>query len=439
MRSARIVSLALLALPGGAWAQDEQPLPPGHPPIGDMALPAEDEGEPVGDTDDHGDDSGEAPASNPHMAMGRRMGGTGGRETLDANVADPELPRGTIVVRVVDPEGQPVADAHVELGSLVRGNSERKVGRTGPGGEVRWDDLAMGGQRAYRITVTNGPARYPAAPFQLTGSSGRRVTITQWPVTESTQNLLLFVMRTFLEFAEEGNRLKVTQHLQLMNIGQSAIAPDEGVPLPVPPGMKAFRAEDSMGDQRVAERDGKLWIEGSIPPGEVQLAYGFDLDLKGSDYDYVQRIPFQIVLAEVYVEKAPGMTFNAPNMRGPEEIDMQGRTFVTARVTRRPQSPSFSKLRIELGNLPSPGAGRWIALGIGVILMGLGLGSLLSGGDRRAAERAALAAEKERLLAEAERIEAQHRKGKLAPSLYERVRDRNLTRLAEVLRMEDRG
>jgi hypothetical protein len=71
--------------------------------------------------------------------------------------------------------------------------------------------------------------------------------------------------------------------------------------------------------------------------------------------------------------------------------------------------------------------------------MGLGLAAFLVGGDRREAEHAALNAEKERLLAEALRIEEQRAKGKLDASLYERVRERNLTRLAEILRLEDRG
>ncbi len=289
------------------------------------------------------------------------------------------------------------------------------------------------------MTVTNGPARYPAEPFAMTGATGWRVTVTRWPVTESTEGLLVFIMRTFLEFAEEGDRLKVTQHLQLMNVGQAAIAPDEGIPLPVPSGMKAFRTEQGMGDQRVVERDGKLFIEGSLPPGEVQLAYGFDLALDGREFTYEQRLPLKVVLVEVYAEQAPGRTMKVPGMNDPDETELEGRTFLHARIARRPQSPAFPKLKIQLGGLPGPGAGRWIALGIGVLRMGLGLAAFLVGGDRREAEHAALGAEKERLLAEAVRIEQQHAKGKLDDSLYERVRERNLTRLAEILRLEDRG
>lgn len=432
MRRVTLISLlALLLVPVAGSAQD---LPPGHPPIGDMGQ--EGEAPPDDGGGDAQDDGGGG--DNPH-AGGRRMGGMGQQQTFDRVERVPELPRGTLVVRVVDENGEALADAHVEVGMLQNGASDRKVGRTGADGEIRWDRLPAGGDRAFRVIVTNGPARFAAEPFQMSGDSGFRVTVTRWPVTESTQGLLLFVMRTFLEFAEEGDRLKVTQHMQLMNMTRSAIAPDDGIPIPVPRGMKAFRTEQGMGDQRVVDRDGKLFLEGSIPPGEVQLAYGFDLDLSGSNFTYEQRLPFRVVLAEAYVEKAPGMTMKVPGMGDTEEVELEGRTFLTARIARRPQSPEFRKLKIELGALPGPGSGRWIALGLGVIVMGLGLASLLSGGDRREAEHAALRAEKDRLLAEGVRIEEQHRKGKLDATLYERVRERNLTRLAEVLRMEDRG
>lgn len=428
MRSALLALIALVATPVAAWAQDDTQLPPGHPPIGDDAG-----GEGAGD-------EGHEPQENPHAGMGgRRLPGMGGQETFDKVEAASDLPRGTLVVRVVDGENHPVAGARVEVGMLEEGTRDRKVGTTRENGEVRWNGLETGPRRAYRVIVTNGPARYPAEPFQMTGDTGWRATVTRWPVTESTRTLLLFVMRTFLEFAEEGDRLKVTQHLQLMNVGQEAIAPDDGIPVPVPQGMKAFRTEQGMGDQRMVERDGKLFIEGSIPPGEVQLAYGFDLPMSGREFTYEQPIPFRLVMAEAYVEKAPGMKVTIPRMNEPQEVELDGRTFFGARIARRPDSDPFTKLRIQMRGLPGPGPGRWIALGLGVLVMGLGLASFLSGGDRRQAEGAALAAEKERLLEEAVRIAAQHAKGKLDESLYERVRERNLTRLAEVLRMEDRG
>lgn len=423
------IALFLLGWPLTSAAQDELPpgqdeLPPGHPPIEDAGGGAD------------GDAAGDG---NPHAGLGRRMGGMGQQQTFDKVEPADDLPAGTVVVRVVDAQGEPVPDARVEVGMLQQGQRDRKVGKTNAQGEVRWDHLPSGADRACRIVVTNGPARFPAEPFAMDGPTGFRVTVTRWGVTESTDALLLFIMRTFLEFAEEGDRLKVTQHLQLMNVGTEAIAPDGGIPIPVPAGMKAFRTEQGMGDQRVVEHDGKLVIEGSLPPGEVQLAYGFDLDLSGSEFTYEQRIPFRLVLAEVYAEKAPGMTVRVQGMEDPSEVELEGRTFLTSRIARRPQSPSFPKLRIQLGSLPGPGPGRWIALGLGVIVMGLGLAAFLVGGDRREAERAALGAEKERLLGEAVRIEEQRAKGKLDETLYERVRERNLTRLAEVLRLEDRG
>lgn len=438
MRSTGTLTLvvALCALPFAAAAQDP-PLPPGHPPIGDMGG-GDEPGAPDGD-DPHAGDAGGGDPGDPHGGHGRRVSGMGQQQTFDRTERAADLPQGTLVVRVVDPEGEPVADARVEVGMLRNGQSDRRVSKTNASGEARWNGLPTGADRACRVIVTNGPARYPAEPFAMTGATGYRVTVTRWPVTESTQGLLVFIMRTFLEFAEEGDRLKVTQHMQLMNIGQAAIAPDEGIPIPVPAGMKAFRSEQGMGDQRVVERDGKLFVEGSLPPGEVQLAYGFDLALDGRSFTYEQRLPFKVVLAEVYVERAPGMTMKVPGMADPEEMELEGRSFLKAHLARRPQSPAFPKLRIQLGGLPGPGAGRWIALGLAVIVMGLGLAAFLVGGDRREAEHAALHAEKERLIAEALRIEEQRAKGKLDASLYERVRERNLTRLAEILRLEDRG
>jgi hypothetical protein len=294
MRSrSTLLLVALLMMPGAAAAQDE--LPPGHPPIDGNG------GGPDGDEDPH--------------AGGRRLPGMGQQQSFDATEPAPDLPRGTLVVKVVDAEGQPVRDARVEVGMLRQGQSDRRVGKSNASGEARWDGLPAGPDRAVRVIVTNGPARFPAMPFAMSGDTGYRVTVTRWGVTESTDTLLLFIIRTFLEFAEEGDRLKVTQHLRLMNVGQDAIAPEEGIPIPVPAGMTAFRTEQGMGDQRVVERDGQLFVEGSLAPGEAQLAYGFDLHLDGSEFVFEQRLPFRVILAEVYAERAPGMSMNVTGHR----------------------------------------------------------------------------------------------------------------------------
>jgi hypothetical protein len=463
MREQIWIALGILALTPLAWGQDE--LPPGHPPIGGTgeqmppghtAMGGEGEGEPGGALppghpalggEGEGEDEGGGQMPPGHPAVGEggqpppghmRIPGMGG-SSLDAVRDDPALPRGTIVTQVVDAQGHPVPNARVELGILAQGNRERRSATTDAQGQARWDGLQTGSDHAYRIAVPNGPARFDAEPLQMTENHGYRVTVTRYGVTQSRQSLLLFVMRTFLEFAEEGDRIKVTQHLQFMNFGEDAIADPEGIPISLPEGYTAFRFDQGMGDQRLVDRDGKIWLEGSLPPGQTQVAYGFDLKSSGSEFSYRQPVPFRLVVAEVYAERAPHMKLRAVGMPEAEQVDIEGRAFLATRLARRPQSPRLPSIEVHLTNLPGPGVGRWIAVGLAVMLMGLGLSSYLSGGDRRLMERAAARAERERLLADAVRIEQQKEKGKLDEKAHARLRDRVVTRLAEILQIEENG
>lgn len=431
MRSSAAL-LLLLSVPSLARAQPDQDLPPGHPPLGDMPPG-------MGMPPEPGDD-GEPRGGDPHAGLGRTNVGMGGREALDAAEPDPELPRGTVVVRIVDPEARTVSAVRVQLRELAAGGSPRvRTAQTDASGEVMFSGLPVGAGHAYRAVVANGPARYPSAPFQLEEQAGTRVTITRWPITESTRSLIISVLRTFIELGPEGDRLRVTQHLQLMNLGAEAIAAPDGIAWPAPRGLTAFRAEEGMGEQEVVERGGELRIVGVLRPGTAQLAYSFDLPLDGRKYWYEQRLPFRIVLAEAYVEKTPDLTLTVPGMGRPEAIDLDGREFLMARLMRRPRSPNLSKLKIELANLPGPGPGRWLALGLAVLAVGLGLASRFVGRDRRSGERAALVVEKERLIADIVRLDEQHGAGQIDEGSHRSARAQDLARLAEVLRLEARG
>jgi hypothetical protein len=425
-----------------AVAQD---LPPGHPPVapeGEAEEPAEGDlpagHPPVGGAEVSG------PPRSPH-AGGRGDIRLPADDSHDAVEEDRNLPPGTIVVDVVDPEARGVADQPVEIVVLAADQSRRKIARrTDADGRVRLAGLQRGSDQAYRVYAPYRGARYGAEPFQLSEEGGTRVTITRWPVTSSVEKLLLFRGRFFVEFGEEG--MQITGHSAFMNVGGEAIVPRGGaMRIPLPAGARAFNAQQMMTDQRLTMDDSEgheaVLVAGSFPPGQTALFYRFQLPVDDSEVEIEYRLPFKTIIYEVIVEKTPKMRLDVDGMEDPEEHELpDGRAVLATALQRRPGSPAFSNVRIRIEGLPGKGPGRWIALALVLSLCALGVRSFLSGGETEKVRSDARSAERERLLGLAAALERDRGAGKVADDdAYRRRRDRIVGKLAEIYRAETAG
>jgi hypothetical protein len=339
-------------------ASDRQ-VPPGHPPVGAGEEQAEQGAAPVGG-DPHANQPDAPPLARKPIA------------TAEPNNA---LPPGTIRVRVIDSvTEQPVGNAKLQLGTMTRENTRNtQDASTAADGEHRFEKLATGDGQAYRVNVIHQGAKYSSTPFRLPVESGYDVLIRQLPTTRDPREVVLYVGATSVEVRDE--RLKIVQQARLINIGSKTyVFPDDGQLIKLPPGWKAFQAEEVMSDQHLKEEgDQGFKITGSLAPGEVTLTWGFDLPYDTTKVDLSFDLPWVTFAYRVLADAAPGMTLAVDEMPAPELHEDNGRKFWVSEVVKRVGDPPLRKLTIHVSGIPGPGPTRIIALVLAVFVLGGGL------------------------------------------------------------------
>jgi protocatechuate 3,4-dioxygenase beta subunit len=95
--------------------------------------------------------------------------------------AEPSAATGTVWVFVVDEHGAPLAGADV---TLFQGEDELRVGRTGPEGNIGFDDLEPGTYSGVVVASGRGPTDF--GPFDVLAGEVAEPTVTLLPLAEVT-------------------------------------------------------------------------------------------------------------------------------------------------------------------------------------------------------------------------------------------------------------
>jgi hypothetical protein len=346
---------------------------------------------------------------------------------------EPSLAAGTVLVRVLDPAGQPAANAEVLLGVMESdGNRSTKNARTNADGTLQFRDLAVGDKQAYRVNVPYRGAKYSSNPFRLPPRGGYRVEIRQLPVTTDDRLVVLYMGATSIELKDD--RLKVVQQARLLNLGRATyVFPSEGTLVPLPQGFMAVQSEEVMTDQRVTEAKGEgVRVRGSLVPGEVTLLWGFDLPLEGEQASFKIGIPWVTFAYRVIADAPKGMAMSVASLPEPIVHEDDGRRLLVTEIQLKVGDPRLSEVRIELRGIPGPGSARWVAAGLAVtLLIGGAIFALRAPAktERRASQLRAeeIEARKRELLDRARELEAQRARDEIGPQYHaeqlELVRD----------------
>lgn len=345
-----------------------------------------------------------------------------------------DIPVGEILVEVRDPSGAPAASAPVRLGLMGSGGQRSdKHATTDAEGIARFTGLETGAGQAYRVNVSHEGATYSSDPFRLDPDRGHRVGITRLPVTRDPDVLLQFLGGTFIEIKPD-ERLHIVQQTELINLGRSTyVFPEGGLEVDLPAGFIAFQSQDVMTDQRIVPNDDGFRIEGSLPPGRVQLTWAFDLPVVSSDMSFTQRVPFRTYRYVVISDGAEGMTLEVEGFPAAHEAEDGGRKHFATRIERSPSDPRWEQLSISLIGIPGPGPARYIATGAAslLLLLGLYLGLRRGGPDSAAVE--ARKRRQAELVAEAAALEEAFAKEEVGPAFHERRRRELVDELATLL------
>jgi hypothetical protein len=352
-----------------------------------------------------------------------------------------ELPAGTIRVTVRDGAGELVAGAAVNVGSLAQGERDRYNGESDGQGRAVFEDLPTGQGQAYRVNVPYDGATYRTDPFQLPPDRGYEVEIRRLPTTRDDARVLQIMGQTIVEI--RGERLHLIHQAQLANFGQETfVFPDRGVRFDLPEGYLVFQGQRVISDQRFQEIEGEgFFLQGSLPPGRVDLAWGYDLPIEGGTMEIGVDLPFRTISYRVISQAPEGLELGIDGMPRPERIDNDGQALWLSMVRRQPSDPALERITLRVRGIPGPGVGRVVASVIALLFAALGIVLAIrrQGAAGTTGDAEAFAARRAALLAEAEELAEDRRAGDVGPEFFAERR-RELERdMAELLYLEERG
>ena len=297
-----------------------------------------------------------------------------------------DLPPGEIEVRLNGKNMKGIENEEVTLvvtkQSIERGDAETTLTtRTDARGVAHFSGQPTESDHVYDLRVAVGAATYSTGQFQFRSNEvGMRAVV---PIYESSNTLdgLLVLTRTLVAVVPQDNLFVVDVLLRVENYGEVSWLPDNIV-FPLPEGFKALNVRDAKGDARFeAAGDEGVKLVGTLAPGQHDLMFRFHLPTDGQS---VRTFKFPTKLntgmVRVILESSPTMKLEVPGFPEPEEARNQegqrrlvaGRDFVTEKV-RAPD-----EIEIRISGIPTPAAGRSVAVGLAAVLALAGVAQTIS-------------------------------------------------------------
>lgn len=358
---------------------------------------------------------------------------------------DPSLPAGTLVVQIKDGANQPLPKLPVRLtilkSSVAKGDSEREVQQiTDESGSFRMDSLELGSGISYRINTSRGPAQYSLGPFGLSDQRGKRATLHAYEASTSIDGVMVG-MQGAVYVALREDALVVEQLFSIFNLGEVAWVPTN-IQIKLPEGFKAFTKQDMPGmTLNVAELSGiGATLKGTVPPGRHDVTFRYQVPLENEEKQTIRiEMPPRVAMARVMAEASRNMGLSVAGFPPAEQTkNREGkRLLMTGKQAPRDEG-GVRKLEITISGLPTPGPGRWIAVGLTCSAF-FGAAFFLSRrkGDQQIDEDALreLHEARDALLDEIAELTRAHQRGDVGPRTYGRVKNALMDSLARIVAM----
>jgi hypothetical protein len=410
------------------------PLPAGHPAVGSDA--------PTNQPEEPSDPSEGDAAEQQAMPPGH-PGANGAEAPQDRTSPAPDLRAGTIEVHLNDQADHPIASMPVRLGiqkqDVAEGDSHtERQETTDARGIVVFQGLPTGTAYSFRASATKDAGTFSSEPMRLGEAGGQRVLLHVFPVTRDLRQALVG-LRGVLFIQPRDDVFHIEASFQVLNIGMQAWVP-EGVHLALPTGAKAFRPGDATSDTRFDRApSGAVELLGTYGPGQHELGYQYQLDnLHETRRAFRIALPPHVAELRLVAEGARGMVLSAEGFPEPEPMQGQdgSRLLVTGKRLARGDAP-LDFIEVTLDNLPVPSNGRWYAVGIAVVLAGLGMASAFgqrgaNGAPRRTAAASEVKEAEELVLDELVALEKLRSAERIGPRTYEETRLELLDALARL-------
>jgi len=350
----------------------------------------------------------------------------------------PELKDGTVTVRVVreaignDAPGQQV---RVTVGGTTKTATTDQEGRaefTGlPAGEARAEALVDG-------------ETLQSQPFAVPTSGGLRIILVaglakaaERKKQEEAAALAAPAIKGVVSLGSDSrivmefnnDTLFAFYLLDIVNTARTRV--DIGGPLRIELPREASGTRIREGSSSAAEIDGThLTVNGPFAPGTTSVQVEFSLRFTNATYTVVQPFPIPLPRTTVAVEKVGSLALSSPQFSSVGEVPTENGVYLLGQGTAvQPGTP----LTFTLTNLPVHSrTARYMALGLALVVVGIGVWLAMSPKGPAAVDRKALTNRRDSLLAELAQLEAKRRDGAALPERAERRRLRILSELEQI-------
>ncbi len=382
----------------------------------------------------------------PHGGGGRGHGGQPGGYSPPEDVVspNPEIPAGTIVVRIVDADEKPVAGVPVRLAALhqsvAQGDTKESfTGTTNEDGFVQFEGQKVGVGHAYNVHATHQHGEFSSSQFGLTQqAAGVAVILHVFDVSSQIADTMVFTPDARLFVSLKDDVLVVTYEALLANPSPVAWLADYHMVMP--PEFKAFTAEEGSVPALIGTDEG-VRIRGTVRPGGAVIRFRFHVPHhEEADVALAITMPPRTTRVMVAAEASKNMGLSGDGFpKEAERVRDRGRTLLKIDKQWSPRDGEnfFSKVNLKLTGLPTRGIAPWVAAGLAATTAGGALAYVFSrrGKDQTLAAdtRDDLLEAKEAMLLEIVELERAHRTGAVGPRAYDRLRKAMLDALARIV------
>jgi hypothetical protein len=369
----------------------------------------------------------------------------------------PELPNGTLTVRVVRGEvTDNVAGQPVEL----HGGPSVLTATTDAQGRAHFSGLAPG-TRVHAVAVVDG-RRVTSETFAVPAQGGVRILLVapaagaappagsgvapgapgagaaSPPPAPPQPGDVSLGRETQFVIELNDDELEVFYLLQIVNPAKD---PVEHAPLvfEVPAGARNLTLLE--GSSPLASVKGpRLTVTGPFPPGATLVQVAYQLPYHGDQVTIRQPLPVSLEAVAIAAQKVGAMHLSSPQMSNHGEMPAEGKVYL---VATGPRVGAGEALSVTLTGLPT--RARWprtLALALAAGVLAAGVWASVAVGDeagRAAARRRALRDRRDRLFADLVRLEEAHRAGRLEGPGYEARRRELVAELERVYGELDEG
>jgi hypothetical protein len=342
------------------------------------------------------------------------------RQMSGIPLPDPQLPAGTITVRVVRGTlSNNVPDHAVEL------REGDNIATAVTNAEGRAEFLTLNpGATVVAATELDG-VRLESQPFPVPGQGGIRLmlvgggdpTQADVPAESGTVNFGAD-SRIVIELGEEV--LNVYYLLDIVNWRDVPVEPDTPVVLSLPAGATGATLMGGS-SPRAAAAGAQVSVPGPFPPGVTPLRVGFVLPYSGGSLAFDQPLPVALESLLLMVEKWGDMDIASEQIArradaSPEGVD--GRTFIFA---AGPLVAAGAAVSLEISGLPYHSRlPAMLALGVAFVFLAAGAWGAATP-DRSASgaeRRRRIESSREKRFRDLVKNEQQHRAGRIGDTKY---------------------